>query len=525
MSGRAGGAEEKEVPSWLAGALSPDQAYLLEGEAGPAGYVLSVADQGLIDQAEISFVTGGEGWSWTKGPGTVTFWNTGGSPGAVAALDLSGTGYRTAKMQWPGNRLYEDYMHWYTVTRCGGDHFFQGYRDGVCPLEKHQRLYSAELPDPGGQILYVKMGEVPSGSGENGEKLYRHEETFTAHYTIEGIKRDHETGRPLEGALFQVLESFPDRNLVKEEEGDGVLCRENCSPSPAVWEGFRQCGSLVTDKNGRMSHTDIRTYDYSKTYCGGHPTPGFLRIPEKDRDPETGEVTNQGEIDRARAANGVMAAAWLQALDDCREREEENQGKHFHWMIDSGAEAAVRGTKDTGEPCRAVGAVSVETAFEKSGCREDCENSYEAFINLRYSYTLKEETARSGYTVHGAHGDDVPVEVITTDSSEAGANESFAGIYSGDVSAVGDGGNFYRKDDAGQEMGASVSDGISPLRRGSGIFQGGDDFTFCRPKPADGPVPAGDENFRGGRQRRGGGRDFDGHSFGAGDGAAPGHKV
>lgn len=470
LSGRAAGAEEKEVPSWLAGALSPDQAYLLEGEAGPAGYVLSVADQGLIDQAEISFVTGGEGWSWTKGPGTVTFWNTGGSPGAVAALDLSGTGYRTAKMQWPGSRLYEDYMHWYTVTRCGGDHFFQGYRDGVCPLEKHQRLYSAELPDPGGQILYVKMGEVPSGSGENGETLYRHEETFTAHYTIEGIKRDHETGRPLEGALFQVLESFPDRNLVKEEEGDGVLCRENCSPSPAVWEGFRQCGSLVTDKNGRLSHTDIRTYDYSKTYCGGHPTPGFLRIPEKDRDPETGEVTNQGEIDRARAANGVMAAAWLQALDDCREREEENQGKHFHWMIDSGVEAAVRGTKDTGEPCRAVGAVSVETAFEKSGCREDCENSYEAFINLKYSYTLKEETARSGYTVHGAHGDDVPVEVITTDSSEAGANESFAGIYSRDVSAVGDEGNFYRKNDTGQEKEASVSDGISPLPGGDPEF-------------------------------------------------------
>lgn len=421
---------ERPVPQPLSGAGSPEHAWVLEGEEGPAGYSLSIGDQDFIDQVQISFVSGGEGWSWSKGAGTITFWNTGGAPGAVAALDLSDTDYQLTDVEMDGEQLYEDCMHWYVVTRCGGDHFFQGYRDGICPLEKHQRLYSADLPDRQERKVYVKMGDVLPASEEDQPVIWLHEESFSAHYTIQARKRDYETGKPLEGALFSVLEAFPDRDQVLEKDGAGVLCADHFSPSPAVWEGFLSCAELVTDQDGCLSHTDTRTYEYSKTYCDGHPTPAFRRIPEKDRDPETGEVTNQGEIDRAKDVNRALAAGWLRTVEACGQMAEEEPGVHFHWLLADRLKSEVQNTRDTGEPCRAAGAVSKETAFSRSGCREDCEDTYQSFIHLRYSYTLREEKARSGYTVHGAHQEDIPVEVITAASSEAGGEGQFAGYYS-----------------------------------------------------------------------------------------------
>ena len=68
--------------------------------------------------------------------------------------------------------------------------------------------------------------------------------------------------------------------------------------------------------------------------------------------------------------------------------------------------------------------VSKEEAFEASGCKADCEKTYENFIHLRFTYTWKEIQARTGYILHGLHRDDVPVEMVTTVSSEAGAVSS-----------------------------------------------------------------------------------------------------
>ena len=56
-------------------------------------------------------------------------------------------------------------------------------------------------------------------------------------------------------------------------------------------------------------------------------------------------------------------------------------------------------------------------AFAQSGCQADAEETYEAFISLRYSYAFQEEQARDGYALHGKHQDDVPIEIIRTDSS------------------------------------------------------------------------------------------------------------
>ena len=63
-----------------------------------------------------------------------------------------------------------------------------------------------------------------------------------------------------------------------------------------------------------------------------------------------------------------------------------------------------------------------EAAFEESGCKADCEETYRKFIGLRFTYTWKEIQARNGYILHDLHLDDIPVEMITTDSSQAGAD-------------------------------------------------------------------------------------------------------
>lgn len=57
---------------------------------------------------------------------------------------------------------------------------------------------------------------------------------------------------------------------------------------------------------------------------------------------------------------------------------------------------------------------------------QDTEDTYDKFISLKYTYTWKEEKAREGYIVHDTHTDDVLIEAITTDSSQNGANSTFA---------------------------------------------------------------------------------------------------
>ena len=57
-------------------------------------------------------------------------------------------------------------------------------------------------------------------------------------------------------------------------------------------------------------------------------------------------------------------------------------------------------------------------------------DTYEKFISLKYSYALTEFQAKDGYIRHDIHSDDLPIEIITTDASENGANASFSGEYS-----------------------------------------------------------------------------------------------
>ena len=116
--------------------------------------------------------------------------------------------------------------------------------------------------------------------------------------------------------------------------------------------------------------------------------------------------------------DGATIAAGLlhDCVEDCETYAEEREGVHFHW-VNEGADASASG----------------EEAYAASGCQADCQATYEKFTALRYSYALEEEEAREGYIRHGLHSEDIPIEIITTDASQNGANAVFSGAYSGDL--------------------------------------------------------------------------------------------
>lgn len=166
----------------------------------------------------------------------------------------------------------------------------------------------------------------------------------------------------------------------------------------------------------------------------------FVPVPEEEEDEETGEIENQAEIDAAKEENRRLASLWLNTCASCKSwASGDFSGVHFHWCmpeVDQGELWQIRSSGgEEGETPSAGPTVSAEAdrAFSDSGCGEDAQETYEHFIALRYSYAIAEDTAREGYTLHGNHRDDLPVEVITTDASEHGANAGFAGMYSHEI--------------------------------------------------------------------------------------------
>lgn len=191
---------------------------------------------------------------------------------------------------------------------------------------------------------------------------------------------------------------------------------------------------------------DSRSYEYSKTYCDGHGVPKWADIPEKDPRSGAGEEDKSGDplweeaAEVTRDKNRAAAEEWLSLVEAC-EAEAEG-GVHFHWIADESAFDQVAGVLesgtgggearewDKGGPEEDTGSGS---AFEASGCRADCEETYENFTSLRFTYTWKEIQARNGYILHGLHNDDIPVELVTTTSSQNGAVCTRAEGDSGDI--------------------------------------------------------------------------------------------
>ena len=216
--------------------------------------------------------------------------------------------------------------------------------------------------------------------------VYRHSETFESHYNFDVKKYCAETGKELKGAVFRILEAF------EEGQAGGLLTLEQMEPRPAAWTGFKICGETATDEDGYFAHSDEKKYEYSKTYCDGHPEPEYLEAPEVPEDETEDDGDGTGESgDEARAIeeiNDMVREQWEALVEACEAETD------FHGM-------------EPGEGLEMM--------------LEDRDETYEQFINLEYDYTVQEIQARYGYIRHGLHSDDERIPVVRMNSSEAGA--------------------------------------------------------------------------------------------------------
>lgn len=253
-------------------------------------------------------------------------------------------------------------------------------------FEFEQTLVTGFVPSGGG--LYIRVNSAQSGDPASPSfEILQHSETFESNYNVSLKKYDAETNQPLETAVFEVLETFDDGQL------GGLLQKRNMYPSPVVWTGQRVCATMTTNAEGEASHSDTRYYDYIKTYCTGHPEPEYQVVPEEELDPVTGEVVNAEEIAAVEGENLRLEEAWEAGIQACEDEVD------FHDVEGAGEEMMT----------------------------DNRDATYHAFTNLIYGYTIKEVRARQGYILHGVHQDDEEIEVITTNSSEAGAGSRGAG--------------------------------------------------------------------------------------------------
>ena len=234
----------------------------------------------------------------------------------------------------------------------------------------------------------VGTDAVMPGSGNL--ELYRHSETFESTYNIDLEKYCAETNQPLEGTVFNVWEDF-DFSQVNEqgyEEGepDGTSGQVyiNCmSPEP---ENNYICDILTTDTDGYARHSDARYYNYSKTYCMGHPAPEWIECDHEED-------------------------------EDCS-CDEENDRLRGQWRAEQELCAA---TCDFHAPNHDEDNREQDTSAMEA-MLADRDETYERFIELEYSYHLQEKTARTGYILHGKHSDDKEIENVLLSSAQAGGN-------------------------------------------------------------------------------------------------------
>ena len=389
-----------------------------------------------------------DGWTYTKTDSQIIFKNPNPKPSkALIRFRVEGTPYASGGGGYASaeEAIDQSLQIWECVT-CSGTH------GGGTPAKSdpwiHQRMAWMELGMVPVNYFAALAGDptpVPEQGGIRFE-VFRHEEDFTSTYNLQMYKYDHETGKALEGARFGFFERFDDKNRVNTERDGAAELYEGGEPyashyqdEPVLWDGFRQVGSAVTDGDGYASQTVEHGYHYDKTFCDGHPAPVFVPVPEEEED-EEGEVINEDEIEAAQAENIRLANSWLLCEEECeRKAGGDFEGVHFHWIMEEVDAGEIEGiasdggsegeTPDAGPTTGADG----ETSYAKSGCQEDCGQTYEKFISMKYSYTWKEFKARDGYILHDEHADDLPIEIITTDASEHGANAAFGGGYSRDV--------------------------------------------------------------------------------------------
>ena len=267
-------------------------------------------------------------------------------------------------------------------------------------IEGIEATYYAYIfsPPPGEQ---VQLGRLDAGfqpaniefwvnpyapgtpAGSSSLEVYRHSETFESNYNIDLEKYCAETNQPLEGTIFNVWEDFDFSQINEggytEGEPDGTTGEVylNCmTPEP---ESDYICDTITTDTNGQASHSDARFYNYSKTYCMGHPAPEWIECDHEGGEGEDSEDCNCDE------ENERLREQWMAEQELCASTCD------FHVQNDD--------EENHGQDTAAMEAMLA-----------DRDETYENFINLEYSYQLEEKTARIGYVLHGLHNDDLEIE-------------------------------------------------------------------------------------------------------------------
>ncbi len=340
-------------------------------------------------------------------------------------FDTSGTDYGLVSTSYDSSdECYSQALQVWKCVACSGTHATGGR---VHPLEKHQRTIWMDFSDtPTAYYAILEKERRTTGEGNLAFQIYHHEEDMDADYLVQLYKYDYETGKPLEGTAFDLYERFDDKNLItKEKKGIGAIYEEEITHTPVLWDGFRLVTSVRTDSQGYASYKLEKSYHYDKTFCDGHPAPAFA-------------VFFQGQnAEQIRTSNAQLAWEWLRCVEECEKKAEE--GTHFHWKMEEVDVNAIQSIANSGQAVTVGPTESADAkiSYEKSGCKADCEETYKAFISMHYSYTFVETIAREGYVLHGQHTDDVPIEIITTDSSQNGANAEFGGGYSHEISSQG----------------------------------------------------------------------------------------
>ena len=445
----------KKIPDFLSGCTSEGAAYPVSS----ADYTIHFAEDGsdaeFIAEVPLLFSNDSglsytetlpDGWLCTKTDKEIKFYNPDPNPPRLLIkFAVEGTGYAVAGSGYHSEReLFENCLQLWECIKCSGNH--TGGTPPNSPTEIHQRMVWLELKMAQTGLFASVGGTAVPGEAEGNVvfHVFRHAEDFTSTYNVQLFKFDHETGKPLEHARFVLYERFDDKSEIDTERDGPIHIYKGGSPyasyhkdNPVLWDGFRRVGTVVTDQDGHGKQRITHGYHYDKTFCNGHPAPVFLPVPEPEEDKETGEILNSSEIEQAKAVNQLTAQKWIATAEDCEKKASGDfEGVHFHWYMEDvdrqeietiassgGDEGTVPSAGNTQE-------VSEKEAYDRSGCHQDMEDTYHKFISLKYSYAFSEFQARDGYIRHDLHPDDLPIEIITTDSSENGANAFFSGEYS-----------------------------------------------------------------------------------------------
>lgn len=493
----------KPIPAVLRDHKDVTTALSIDGNSFTLEFDPSGADRDFIQKVPLKFSADGrvftsapfDGWTYQKTDTSIIFSNPSTQPSSLLIqFDPAGTEYQSGGGYASVQDAYDRALQLWVCIECNDRHVYHSQKK--LPLEAHQRLVYLvmnQMPES----YYASIGGVPAGSPEGGSiqfQVYRHEEDMQSTYNVQLYKYDHETGKPLENSVFKLYERFDDQDEIDQHRDGPVHIYEGGEPyksyhtdNPVIWEGFRFVSGVSTDEDGHAAKTINHGYHYDKTFCDGHPAPKFISVPEEEEeeDEETGEtsISNESEIEAAQAENKRLAHSWLTCFSACEAYAAgEFEGVHFHWLMPEVDRGEIESISDSGgvpgetPSAGKTGSASGEESYRESGCEEDCRQTYDKFISLRYSYTFVESKARDGYIRHGVHTDDLPIEVITTDASENGANAVFAGEYSDTVVGTDDAESGLA-DDA--MKGKKQADDVQTVSSGSGEIE---DIRFTQSK-------------------------------------------